>query len=191
MKTDIELALTLTLNRIKAKHVSADLQDNKIKFSALLITWLSNLHKAPFFKQLFPDKGEMYNVLRVVDMVEDDLSLFDDPDIQEQLHIKKTKTKAKTIPIKSMDEIKRMKPNMSIYNDNGTEVIIFHPARMVLINNDKTKRVHKYNDFKKPSIITIDKENGIIHFHKHNRSALPPAKVQLCPKKLEEMMSFF
>ena len=80
---------------------------------------------------------------------------------------------------------------ISKYQHQGTEIPLFHPARFVLINSKNVKRVQKFNDFKKPSIITVDKDAGVIHLHAHTRSALPPAKVQLCPKKLEEMLSFF
>jgi hypothetical protein len=41
-----------------------------------------------FYKQKFGTNAKALNVIRVLDMIEDDLTLIDDPDILEQIYKK-------------------------------------------------------------------------------------------------------
>ena len=101
LQETINQALFATLTRVKRAQEKNELGDERIKFTALLCSWISRIYDEEKFKMIFPNKGEMFNKLRVIDMIEDDLTLMNDKDILEQLGIKiskKKKNKTKKTP---------------------------------------------------------------------------------------------
>ena len=63
--------------------------------------------------------------------------------------------------------------------DGSIEIMIIYTSRMVVIKTPETIRMHKFNDFKKPTLITVDKNNNTIFFHQIRRSVLPELTIHL------------
>ena len=91
LQKEIKYALFATLNRLQRKPLASDEGDCRAKFIAFLLSRATKIDDYDTYKKMFPTKAETFNILRVIDMVEEDLGLFDDKDIQEQLHIPKAK----------------------------------------------------------------------------------------------------
>jgi len=189
MKQNVEVALRMVLWRINQNTVPQELERTKFAFSALLMSWISRIDNPTFFKNLFPNRGELYNKLRVIEMVQNDIALFDDEDIADQLSIAPLDDEGdkEELPV---EDIKNMEPSISIYDDNGTRITMHHPARLIMFCGKDIKRVAKYNDFNKKSKITVDEKKGIINFHKNSRSVLPKQSLKICPDKLKEILAF-
>ena len=63
--------------------------------------------------------------------------------------------------------------------DGSTEIMIIYISKMVVVKTPETIRMHKLNDFKKPTLITVDKNSNTIVFHQKRRSVLPALIIHL------------
>ena len=88
LRKQIEYALTATLIRTTKRKVKECEADACAKFKAVLISFIHHMQDNDFYKQKFGTNAKALNVIRVIDMIEDDLTLIDDPDILEQIYKK-------------------------------------------------------------------------------------------------------